>query len=314
MEQTAFMMALLEKLREDDLAEETVKRTLIDANQVGVWYLETTGKPLYPDDLQVVMVDLQEFRSWLQRRRLQPCSIQRKFASLRKAFMLLSPERCLQLRWPKMPTVQPTAPSGLNRNERNAVLRACEKLSARDNLIIKLALFTGARSSSIADLWLQDVQVSARGGTITYHGKGNKQIVVPANIEVREALGRYLADRPPVPSEDHLLLSDRYPHSPCTHWVLHDVAHRRLAKHLPADLAKKMKGLHLFRHDLARRLLSGDEGRCAPTPVEDVAAILGHSDSARVTCQIYGKPSKEALAKALDRVVGDDEGEEDTRG
>lgn len=313
MEQTDFMLMLREKLLDDDLAEETVKRTLIDANQFEQWYLETTGKPLDPDDLQVVTVDLQEFRSWLQRKRLQPCSIQRKFASLRKTFMLLSPERCLQLRWPKMPTVQPTAPSGLNRNERNAVLRACEELSARDNLIIKLALFTGARSSSIADLRLTDIQISARSGSITYHGKGNKQIEVPANVEVREALRKYLSERPPVPDEDHVILSERYPHRPCTRWVLHDIAHRRLAKHLPPDLAKKMKGLHLFRHDLARRLLSGDEGKSgvAPTPAEDVAAILGHSDSARVTCQIYGKPSREALAKALDRIVGDDQSEED---
>lgn len=310
MEQTAFMTALQEKLREDDLAEETIKRTLIDANQFEGWYFETTGKPLDPADLQVVTVDLQEFRSWLQRKRLQPCSIQRKFASLRKAFMLLSPERCLALRWPKLPTTQPTAPSGLNRNERNAVLRACEELSARDALIVKLALNTGARSSSIAGLCLSDIQISARSGTITYHGKGDKQIEVPANVEVREALQRYLAVRPPVPHEDHLILSERYPHKPCTRWVLHDVAHRRLAKHLPADLAKKMKGLHLFRHDLARRLLSGDEGSCAATPVEDVAAILGHADGARVTAAIYGRPSKEALTKALDRVVGDDGGEE----
>lgn len=159
---SAFIERLEARLREDDLAGETIKRTLIDSNQFELWYLETTGTQLNPDDLQVVTIDLQEFRSWLQRKRLQPSSIQRKFASLRKAFMLLSPERCLALRWPKLPQTQQTAPSGLTRNERNAIFRACEQLSARDSLVVKLALFTGARSSSIADLRLPDWR-SAQG-------------------------------------------------------------------------------------------------------------------------------------------------------
>ena len=142
MEKSLFMEALQGKLREEDLAVETVKRTLIDAKQFEQWYHETTGNPLDPDNLQVVTVDLQEFRSRLQRQRMQPSSVQRKFASLRKALMLISPERCLALRWPKLPQVQQTAPSGLTRNERNAILRACEELSARDALIIKLALLS----------------------------------------------------------------------------------------------------------------------------------------------------------------------------
>jgi len=312
-EQTAFMATLREKLAEDDLAEETVKRTEIDARQFEKWYLGTAGKPLDPADLQVVNVDLQEFRSWLQRQKMQPSTVQRKFASLRKAFMLLDPVRTLQLRWPKMPQGQVTAPSGLTRNERNAILRACEQLSARDNLVIKLALFTGARSSSIADLRVSDVEIGARSGSITYRGKGNKQNQVPANVEVREALQKYLAERPPVPKDDHLLLSERYPHGPCSRWLLHDIAHRRLAKHLPPELAGKMKGLHAFRHDLGRRLLSGDEGRCAPTPLADVSAILSHAD-VRVTAGIYSRPAPEDIKRALDRIAGEgEEGEDNHR-
>ncbi len=307
MDTSPFIDKLEEKLREDDLAEETVKRTLIDARQFEEWYIGTTGKQLDPDRLQVMTVDLQEYRSWLQRQRMQPNTIQRKFASLRKAFMMISPEHCLAMRWPKLPQLQATAPSGLTRNERNAILRACEQLSARDALVVKLALFTGARSSSIADLRLSDIEISARSESVTYRGKGNKQVVVPANIEVREALRRYLPERPPVPDDDHLLLSERYPHTPCTRWVLHDIVHRRLAKHLPAELASKMKGLHMFRHDLARRLLSGDEGRYAPIPLADVAAILGHSD-VRVTAGTYSRPSPEDIKRALDRVAGEETG------
>jgi integrase/recombinase XerC len=305
MEQTVFMLRLKQKLAEEDLAEATIKRTLIDAAQFGKWYRGTTGHDLDPDDLQVVNVDLAEFRGWLQRQDMKPSSVQRKFASLRKAFMLLSPERALRLRWPKLPTAQVTAPSGLSRNERNAILRACEQLSARDALVVKLGLFTGARSSSIADIRMSDIEVGQRSGSITFHGKGNREYKVPLNREVRDALARYLAVRPPV-EHPYLLVQERWPYGKVSRWVLHDIAHRRLAGHLPPDVAKRMKGLHAFRHDLARRLLSGDEGRHAPIPVGDVAAILGHAD-VRTTAGIYARPSPEDMKRALDRIAGDED-------
>jgi len=303
------MTRLRERLAEDDLAAETVKRTVIDARQFEEWYRGTAGQELDPETVPVVNVDLSEYRGWLQRHDMQPSTIQRKFASLRKALMLVCPERALRLRWPKLPQAQATAPSGLTRNERNAILRACEQLSARDALVVKLALFTGARSSSLANLRLSDVEIGPRSGNLTFRGKGNRQYTTPANREVREALTAFLAERPPV-SHDFLLVQERWPHGRCSRWLLHDIAHRRLARHLPAEVAKRLKGLHAFRHDLARRLLSGDEGRRPPTPLADVAAILGHAD-VRVTAGIYARPSPEDMRRALDGVVGEEEGTED---
>lgn len=77
----------------------------------------------------------------------------------------------------------------LTANERNLVLRACEPLSARDIAVIKLAcLFTGVRSSSIADLRLSDVESGVRRRRMAYRGKGDRPLVMSANIEVWEAL------------------------------------------------------------------------------------------------------------------------------
>ncbi len=308
MEDTPFIQRLKQKLSEEDLAAETVKRTVIDANQFEVWYHGTTGHDIDPDDMQVVNVDLSEFRGWLQRQDMKPSSVRRKFASLRKAFMLLAPESALRLRWPKLPQAQVAAPSGLTRNERNSILRACEQLSARDALVVELALFTGARSSSIASIRMADIEAGQRSGSITFHGKGNREYRVPMNREVREALAKYLAERPPV-VHDYLLVQERWPYERLSRWVLHDIVHRRLTKHLPPDVAKRMKGLHAFRHDLARRLLSGDEGRHAPIPVGDVAAILGHAD-VRTTAGIYARPSPEDMKRALDRIAGEEDEED----
>ena len=68
----------------------------------------------------------------------------------------------------------------------------------------------------------------------------------------------------------------------------------------------KIQGPHQARHDLARRLLSGDEGTKMPVPLADAAAILAHAD-VRITAGIYARPSKESPAKALERIVGEDQ-------
>lgn len=60
------------------------------------------------------------------------------------------------------------------------------------------------------------------------------------------------------------------------------------------------------RHDLARRLLSGDEGTKMPVPLGEVAAIMAHVD-VRITAGIYARPSKENLTKALERIVGEED-------
>jgi len=297
------MQRLEEKLEGEDLSDATIERTTIDVGQFCEWYRETTGEELEPRNL--VSIDLQEYRGWLQRHDMKPATITRKFASIRKAITLLAPERLHELRWPKMPRAQKTSPSGLTRNERNAVIRATERMSSRDRCIIHLALHTGARASSIASVRLSDVELGARGGSITYRrAKGDNTYTVPLNVEVRDAIRRWIDERPRV-QHDLLPCAERFPHDPISRWVIHHVIHRRLTRLLPEELAAKIRGSHCFRHDLARRLLDGDGGRRAPVPASDVAAICGHAD-ARVTVSIYSSPSQSDLRRALDGIVGEE--------
>ena len=301
---TPFLTKLRERLAADDLAAGTVERTLIDAAQFEEWYRGTTGEDVDPDNIKLVAVDLAEYRSWLQRRRMKPSTIARKFASIRKTLMLLDPDLVGRLRFPKLPAVVITAPSGFTRLERNAILRACEELSARDNAIVKLALYTGARASSLATARLSGLQLNSRSGSITYLGKGNKTYSCPLNLEAREALAGWLRERPEV-GHDFIFAGEKSPHEPVGRWLVHDCIHRRLTRFLPTDLAERMKGSHMMRHDLGRRLLSGDEGRKPVVPLADVAAILAHSDP-RITASVYCRPSEADLQRALDRLVNDD--------
>jgi len=161
---------------------------------------------------------------------------------------------------------------------------------------------TGARASSIAGAKLSNLDIKSRSGSIGYDVvKGSRTYSVPLNSESREALAAWVKQRPPV-QHDHLFTSERYPYEGITRWSIHDVWHRRLARHLPKDLGEKLKGPHQARHGLARLLL--DQG----TPLPDVAAILNHS-SVATTANVYMRPSERDLRKHLNGIVGEEEEE-----
>ena len=301
---TKFTLRVAGLLEEESLAKGTVEITLTACGQFEQFMLEVTGEPLNPDDVKIVAVDLAEWRSYMMRQGLKPGSIQRKMMGLRLGLKLLCPTLVATLRWPKVRQEQLTCPSGFTRTERNSILRACDQMSPRDAAIIKLLLFTGARASSVATAKRNGLQVSARSGSITYVGKGSKTYEVPLNVEAREALRAYLDTRPDV-EHDYVFCSERAPFDPISRGVVW-ATWQDLKRHVPAALAEKIHGPHQARHDLARRLLSGDEGSKPAVPLGDVAAIMAHAD-VRITAGIYARPSKESLAKALDRIVGESE-------
>jgi integrase len=289
---------LTAKLAEEDLAEGSRQRILIDCRQLNDWIMGTYGQPLDPEDLGLTNIDLAEFRTFLLRT-CQPNTVQRKFASIRACLKLMAPALLTSLRMPKVPQANKPSPSGFTKNQRLSIFRAASKLSTRDRAIVQLAMQTGARAGSIAAVKLSKVDLNARSGSVEFDvAKGGKPYAVPLNAEAREAISEWLAQRPPV-KHDFLFTADRYPFEPISRWAVHDIWHRRLAKHLPEELKKKLKGPHQARHGLARQLI--DQG----TPLSDVAAILNHS-SVATTANIYMRPSEKNLRDALERAVGEE--------
>lgn len=296
-----FIDSLRDKLAEQDLVDGSRQRILIDCRQLEEWYDGTYGQPIDPDDIALTSMDLAEFRTWLLKK-CQPNTTERKFASIRAMLKLLAPTVLTSVRMPKIPQPNKPAPSGFTKNERLAIFRAAAKLSTRDRAIVHLAMWTGARASSLCNVKLSNVTIHARSGSIEFDvAKGDKPYSVPLNIEAREALAEWIAQRPPV-KHDFLFTSEKYPFEAITRWTLHDIWHRRLAKHLPAELAKRLKGLHQARHGLARLLI--EQG----VPLPDVAAILNHS-SVATTANIYCRPSQRDLQNALERAVGEEDDE-----
>lgn len=102
-----------------------------------------------------------------------------------------------------------------------------------------------------------------------------------------------------------MFCAERAPFDPVSRGVVWATWHS-LKRHVPAALAEKIHGGHQARHGLCRRFSSGDEGTRIPVALSDAAAIMAHSD-VRVTASIYSRPSKESLARALERIVGESE-------
>lgn len=309
MDDPSFIERLKEALVADGLAPATIQRTVIDCRQFEGFLRKKTGEELDPDDLRLTALDLAEFRDHLQAAGMGAGTIRRKVQSVRKAVQVLDLALAVRLRWPRLPQQQLTAPSGFSRNERHAILRAAEEhLSTRDRAIVKLLLLTGGRASSIAAAKLSKIQIGERGGSIEFDlVKNDRHYAVPLNAEARAAVQEWLAERPPV-EHGYIFTAERYPYAPISRWVVHQIWHDRLRKHLPKPLADRLRGPHQARHDLARRLLSGDEGQNGhPTPVADVAAIMGHADP-RICVAVYSRPSQEAMQRALDG-IGEENGD-----
>ncbi|HOD73802.1 MAG TPA: tyrosine-type recombinase/integrase [Candidatus Bipolaricaulis anaerobius] len=303
MEDSKLIAKLREKLAaETDTLPSSQERVVIDVAQLEDWFIGTYGTGIDPESIALTSMDLAEFRTWLLRT-CKPATVQRKLASIRSMLKLLAPTVLTSLRMPKLPPTPKPASSGWTRTQRLAILRAVSRLdSARDRAICATALWAGARVSSIAELKLSNVRLGARSGSVTFDvvkgGREARTITVPANVELREALADWIHVRPPV-KHDFLFTADRYPFDPITRWTVHDVWHRRLARHLPRELADKLKGPHQTRHALARLLL--DQG----VPLPDVAAILGHA-SVATTANIYCRPSEQDLRGHLERAVGEE--------
>lgn len=294
-----FIQKLRERLAETDTLPSSQERVIIDCRQLEEWYRGTYGTEIDAEDIGLTSMDLAEYRTWLLRT-CKPGTVARKFASVRGMLRLLAPVLLTTVRMPKLPQPTKPAPSGFTRKERLAIFRAAAKLSARDKAIIYLAMWTGARASSIAAAKLSHLDLKARSGSITFDvakGGRGREYTVPLNVEAREALEDWLKQRLPV-QHDLLFTSEKYPYEGITRWTIHDVWHRRLAKHLPKELAEKLKGIHQARHALGRLL--AEQG----VPVPDIALVLNHASLS--TVGIYTRPSQDDVRKHLERAAGED--------
>jgi hypothetical protein len=90
-------------------------------------------------------------------------------------------------------------PKALTRDELSAL--RCVPKNPRDQALIETLAGCGLRVSEACDLRLDQVHWSGEAPSLRFVGKGNKERIVPLNLEVQDALRTWLEVRGPAPSE-----------------------------------------------------------------------------------------------------------------
>lgn len=145
-------------------------------------------------------------------------------------------------------------PKGLDPEQVEAVLRACDRTTAigrRDYAILLLLARLGLRAGEVVSLTLDDIDWP--NGTLVVHGKGPRRDLMPLVSDVGEAIVAYLRDGRPACSTRRLFVRARAPHQGFTTSVaICVVVENALAR---AGVEFPRKGAHILRHALATGML-----------------------------------------------------------
>lgn len=183
-------------------------------------------------------------------------------------------------------------------------LRADQRLTLRDEVILRLLTETGPRVAELCAANREDVrdhELTGRPVLRIRHGKGGRSRDVPLSRTLVALLDRYQdEERPaPPPADSEVERADGRRALVVTirgrRMSARDVQRmvERRVKQMPADLRRPVTP-HGLRHTAATVLL-----RQAGADVGTVADILGHSDVG--TTSVYLDPSASAAADALER-------------
>ena len=145
-------------------------------------------------------------------------------------------------------------------------------LSLRNRAIGNLLFFTGIRACDIAEMKLSSIDWEADEICIPQQEKSNQPLILPLTAIIGNSILDYLSNERPKSAENHLFLSELYPHRPFgagTVWKqatnIYNAASIRQNK-------GDRRGTHLFRHNVATSLLNNG----VPRPI--ISQTLGQAD------------------------------------
>lgn len=179
------------------------------------------------------------------------------------------------------------------------LLQEAENSSLRDLALVRLLAETGARVGGICKLRISDLDLTLINGRARAQvtEKGDKTRYIFFSEKTVNVLKAYLAVRPADRGE--ALFWGRHGH--LTEEGVYQIL-KRLAKRANVQRFNP----HAFRHATARRLLNNGAG------MEDIAALLGHSDT-KVTKEFYAIWDTATLAARHLAYGGLDEDESTTQ-
>ena len=181
----------------------------------------------------------------------------------------------------------------LSEEELTRVVTAVDRSSAigrRDYAVLLLAARYGMRPSDIRQLHLDNVQW--RAGVIAIRqAKTGGPLVLPLLPDVREALIAYLRNGRPVTQAREVFIRHRAPFEPFVAANSLSAIMRTALGRVGLDQRPGRRGLYLFRHTLATRLLT------AECPIKTIGDVLGHVSTD--TTMEYANVDLQALRKVV---------------
>ena len=179
----------------------------------------------------------------------------------------------------------------LSEEEMTRIVTAVDRSSSigrRDYAVLLLAARYGMRPSDIRQLQLDNVQW--RAGVIAIRqAKTGGPLVLPLLPDVREALVAYLRDGRPATQAREVFIRHRAPFEPFVATNNLSAIMRTALRRVGLDQRPGRRGLYLFRHTLATRLLT------AECPIKTIGDLLGHVSTD--TTMEYANVDLQALRK-----------------
>lgn len=142
----------------------------------------------------------------------------------------------------------------------------------RDYAVLILAAHYGLRPCDIRQLQLDDFQW--REGILSIHqAKTGRLLTLPLLPEVTDAIVAYLRDGRPATALRHVFVRHLAPFEPFV--AANNLASimRQALQRVGLDQRRGRRGLYLFRHTLANRMLS------AGCPIKSIGDVLGHAST-----------------------------------
>lgn len=277
------------------LSNSTVEGYTSDVSLFAKWLKGSRGDEF--DPANIVPRDLTDYRSYLLTvKGYKKSTVNRKLSALSSFLEWARDKGLTETRPPEGLQAKPKqrkAPRSLDRKEQAALLREVSKGGdKRDIALITLMLNTGLRSSEVADLKLEDIELYHRSSTDekgrvhVREGKGSAPRDVPLNSEVRSTLRDYLEKREDTDS-DYLFLGQRGPLT--TKGVTYIV--NKYAYQAKLDDVTP----HTLRHTFGKNLVD------AGVSLDRVGLLLGHASLD--TTKIYTKPTEADLERDVENIT-----------
>lgn len=163
----------------------------------------------------------------------------------------------------------------LTEGEGSRILSSVDRSSAagrRDYAVLMLAAQYGLRPCDIRQLRLEDLHW--RAGVLSIHQtKTGRLLTLPLLPDVTEALIAYLRDGRPATASRHVFVRHRAPFEPFVAANNLATIMRGALQRAGLDQRAGRRGLYLFRHTLANRLLT------AGCSMKSIGDVLGHAST-----------------------------------